>query len=280
MTTMQMQTSHHKPVQHLVRPQAQLQNRTQANNQQTQEAQVQKNQSQGQKLQFTGTTPVVPPPNSKRPEDKSSDTLELSGVKKAKPVGPAKSPDEPAKGGAGKPPVKPQGFLSKMFGTPAKNLGWAALWGAAAGMTLVAMPIFPHLAAGLFLISGLHMMLAMGQGLLRWSQSPDKPDDRKKQPSGSVSGSRTTSCTDTTDIVPIIVSSAPDSSHHGGKEQPSSHGSHSHSGHHHNTGSHPHNTGSLHHNTGSHPSDFSSSHHGGGSSFGDGGFEVPGFDVL
>jgi hypothetical protein len=63
--------------------------------------------------------------------------------------------------GARPQPIK--AFIKRMWGTPQKNLSWAGGWGIAGLIALVAAPILPHLAFGMFVMAGLHATVAVLQ---------------------------------------------------------------------------------------------------------------------
>ena len=82
--------------------------------------------------------------------------------------------------------AKPQGWGNKLFGSPLKNLGWAAAWGAAGGAAMFLLPI-PPVSMGLMAIGALHLVASAWQFFTR------KKDNAQTTPQ-----EQSTSTTDTT----------------------------------------------------------------------------------
>lgn len=74
-----------------------------------------------------------------------------------------------------------QGLGQKLFGSPLKNVGWAAGWGAAGGAALFGLPLFPFVAMGLMAVGGLHLIAATWQFFTRKKGDAAKADSNKAE---------------------------------------------------------------------------------------------------
>jgi len=90
-----------------------------------------------------------------------------------------------AKDSIAEAPAKSPGIGNKLYGSPLKNLGWAAAWGAAGGAAMFLLPI-PPVVIGLMVIGGLHLVAAAWQFFTR------KKDNAQTMPSPEAGQSKDT----------------------------------------------------------------------------------------